>query len=223
MTNIKKFLFGILAISLIGSLAALTACGGTPSNDGNNNDNNNDNTDTEDPVDEGETKYTFEAEYTKLEGLNGFGPSGSPQGTSLAMEATGASNGWCVANLGPESPITFTITSSAETTATLRIRFGNNSLGGTCAWNPETLVISVNDTALTGYSFTTQPDTVPNGQNFTTVNLGEITLDEGENTIVISAGTNTYLINLTTMPSIDYIRLDTTATLTMETYEDNIL
>ena len=226
MKLFKKLLIAVLSVCLAGTIFAFTGCGGEDNNDDTNNPGGNteqpdENGDEGGTEEEGET-YVFEAEYTKLEGLEGFGPSGSPVGVGLALPITDASNGFCVANLGTDSPITFKITSSAQVTITLRGIFGNNSLGGTNAWNTTTFKISVNGTELNYTEFSTTQST-SGGQNFKTINLGEITLNEGENTIVFSVGDNKYLNDLPVGPSIDCIRIKTTATLTMETYEDNIL
>lgn len=201
---------------MVGSVFAFVGCGGGNDNGGN------DQTGGDDGSNEEGTAYVFEAEYTELEGLEGFGPSGSPIGTGLALPVSDASNGYCVANLGTESPITYVITSSSEVTVTLRGVFGNNSLGSSCKWNPTTFKVSVNGTELNYKEFETSKDT-SGGQNFKTINLGEITLKEGENTIVFSVGKNDYLNNLPVGPSIDCIKIKSTATLTMKEYKDNIL
>lgn len=221
MTKFRNFILGVLAISLVGSIALFAGCGS------NGNDNTGDNGGNEqNGGDEGNTgtgtSYVFEAEYTYLMDLNGFGPSGSPTGLGLALEANDASNGWCVANIGPESPITFKITSSEQVTVTLRGVFGSNSLGGTpLKWNPDTFEVVVNGVEIEYNEFETSQST-SSVQNFKTVNLGEITLNEGENTIVFRTGENKYLNNLATAPSIDCIKITTEATLTMEAYEDNV-
>ena len=93
------------------------------------------------------TDYTFEAEYTELEGLEGLGVSGSPTGLGLVTENAKANNGYFVGNLGTSSPITFIVVSDADTVATLKIRVGSNVLGS-CAWNPTTLKILVNGEAI---------------------------------------------------------------------------
>ena len=168
------------------------------------------------------TEYTFEAEYTYLEGLEGLGVSGSPTGTGLASESSKASNEFFLGNLGVSSPITFKITSSAAATATLKICVGTNVLG-TQTWDPTSFIVTVNDVALEYEPFTTEPGTDPTDQqNFKVKNLGEIELIEGENVIVFVAGDNTFRSNMPSAPSIDYIRLITTAELTMEEYPENI-
>ena len=159
------------------------------------------------------TDYTFEAEYTELEGLEGLGVSGSPTGLGLVTENAKASNGYFVGNLGTSSPITFIIKSDADTVATLKIRVGSNVLGN-CAWNPTTLTILVNGEAIEYEEFTTDNGDDPMDQNnFKVKKIGDINLLSGEHTIVIVAGDNTYRSNLPSAPSIDYIRLTTAATL----------
>ena len=159
------------------------------------------------------TDYTFEAEYTELEGLEGLGVSGSPTGLGLVTENAKANNGYFVGNLGTASPITFIVVSDADTVATLKIRVGSNILGN-CAWNPTTLKILVNGEAVQYEEFTTDNGDDPMDQNnFKVKKIGDINLVKGENTIVIVAGENTYRSNLPSAPSIDYIRLTTAAAL----------
>lgn len=167
-------------------------------------------------------EQVFEAEYTELEGLEGLGVSGSPSGIGLAAESAEASNEFYLGNLGVDSPVTFVITSDQETTATLKIRVGSNILG-TCAWNPESYVITVNGEAVEYEEFTTENGADMNDQqNFKTKNIGEIQLVEGENEIVLVAGDNTYRSNMPSAPSLDCIKLITDAELSMEELEENI-
>lgn len=174
-------------------------------------------------AEESGTEFVFEAEYTELEGLEGLGVSGSPTGLGLISENAKASNGFFVGNLGVSSPITFVITSDADTTATLKMTVGSNILGD-CVWNPTTLVITVNGEPVEYKEFTTDNGTDPMDQNnFKTKKLGDINLVAGENTIVIVAGENTYRSNLPSAPSLDCIKLITDgAELTMVELEENI-
>ncbi len=126
-----------------------------------------------------------------------------------------ASNGYFVGNLGTASPITFVIVSDSDAAATLKLVVGSNILGS-CAWNPTTLKILVNGEAVEYNEFTTDNGDDPMDQNnFKTKKIGEINLVAGENTIVIVAGENTYRSNLPSAPSIDAIKLTTTAALEM--------
>ena len=166
--------------------------------------------------------YTFEAEYTYLEGLEGLGVSGSPTGIGLASESSKASNDFYLGNLGVNSPVTYKITSDQDAVATLKICVGTNVLGAQ-KWNPTTFVITVNGEAIEYEEFETAPgDDVTDQQNFKVKTIGEIQLVAGENEIVLVAGDNTYRSNLPSAPSLDYIRLTTTATLEMEEYPENI-
>ena len=162
-----------------------------------------------------DTEYQFEAEYTELEGLEGLGVSGSPTGIGLVSENAKAENGYFVGNLGKDSPITFIINSDADAVATLKLRVGSNILGN-CAWNPTTLKIILNDEEIQYEEFTTDNGDDPMDQNnFKVKTIGEINLKAGENTIVIVAGENTYRSNLPSAPSIDCIKLITSAVLEM--------
>ena len=162
-----------------------------------------------------DNEYQFEAEYTELEGLEGLGVSGSPTGIGLVSESAKAENGYFVGNLGTSSPITFIIKSDADAVATLKLRVGSNILGN-CAWNPTTLKIIVNGEEIQYDEFTTDNGDDPMDQNnFKVKKIGEINLKAGENTIVIVAGENTYRSNLPSAPSIDCIKLTTSANLEM--------
>ncbi len=168
------------------------------------------------------TEYVFEAELTELEGLEGLGVSGSPTGIGLASESSTASGEFYVGNLGVNSPITFKITSDKACTATLKIRVGTNVLG-TVSWDPTSFVIKVNDVAVEYEAFETAPgEDVSDQQNFKWKTIGDIELVEGENTIVLVAGENTYRSNMSSAPSLDCIKLITDAALTMEEYPENI-
>lgn len=167
-------------------------------------------------------EYVFEAEYTELEGLEGLGVSGSPSGIGLAAESSEASNEFYLGNLGEDSPVTFIITSDQDATATLKITVGSNILGS-CTWNPESYIITVNGEAIEYEEFTTENGTDMNKQqNFKTKTIGEIELVEGENEIVLVAGKNTYRSNMPSAPSLDCIKLITDAELSMEELEENI-
>lgn len=162
-----------------------------------------------------DNEYQFEAEYTELEGLEGLGVSGSPTGIGLVSESAKAENGYFVGNLGTSSPITFIIKSDADAVATLKLRVGSNILGN-CAWNPTTLKIIVNGEEIQYDEFTTDNGDDPMDQNnFKVKKIGEINLKAGENTIIIVAGENTYRSNLPSAPSIDCIKLTTSANLEM--------
>ena len=104
----------------------------------------------------------------------------------------------------------------------MKIRVGTNVLGAQ-KWNPTAFVITVNGTPVEYEEFETAPgDDLSDQQNFKYKTIGYIQLTAGENEIVFVAGDNTYRSNLPSAPSIDCIKLITTATLTMEEYPENI-
>ncbi len=220
----KRIYASILAAALGISAFSLVGCGkdeGKPEDAQAQSQGNEDEGADAAGADAG-NEFVFEAEYTMLEGLEGLGVSGSPSGIGLAAESGAASNGFYVGNLGVDSPITFVITSDQDTTATLKGVFGSNILGN-CSWDKTSFVITVNGTAIDYEAFTTEDGTdSANQQNFKTKTLGEIQLVSGKNEITFVAGDNTYRSNLPSAPSIDCIKLSTSAALTMETYESNI-
>ena len=231
MKSTKKISAVVLALILAVSMLVMASCGsdnssqpsGSGQNDQQNSQQDNETQDEADAAPEAEgTDYTFEAELTELDGLEGLGVSGSPTGAGLASESSKASNGFYVGNLGVDSPITFKITSDQAATATLKICVGTNVLGPR-SWDPTSFKVTVNGTAVQYDAFNTEPGTdTSDQQNFKVKNLGEIQLQEGENEIVFVAGDNTYRSNMPSAPSIDYIRITTTASLTMEEHPENI-
>lgn len=213
----KKHILAALVIA--STMVFMTACGGTK-------ESTNSESEVSQEVVENEattgTENIFEAEYTVLEGLEGLGVSGSPTGIGLAKENANSSNGFYVGELGTKSPITFVITSDVDTTATLKASLGSNSLGN-CTWNPTSFIVTVNGEVIQYEEFTTDNGTdTSNQENFKTKNLGEIQLKAGENTIVFSAGDNTYRGNLPSAPSIDCLKITADATLSMEENVGNI-
>lgn len=209
----KKYLKSMVVLTFM--TATLTACGGS--------DTTNEETQeaTESDVTSG-TEYIFEAEYTELDGLEGLGVSGSPTGIGLAKENANASNGFYVGELGTNSPITFVITSDVDTTATLKAILGSNTLGN-CTWDPASFVVTVNNQPVQYEEFSTDNGTdLSNQENFKTKNLGEIELVAGDNTLVFTAGDNTYRSNLPSAPSIDALKITADATLSMNELVENI-
>lgn len=212
----KKRVIAVLLMTA--AMVLMTACGGGGTEAGSQTTEEANN-----EVKEAEgTEFIFEAEYTVLEGLEGLGVSGSPTGIGLAKENANASNGFYVGELGVGSPISFVITSDADTTATLKAVLGSNTLGN-CTWNPTSFVVTVNGEAVQYEEFTTDNGTdASNQENFKTKNLGEIQLKAGENKIVFVAGENTYRSNMPSAPSIDCLKITADAALSMEEVVENI-
>lgn len=200
----------IATLLMVATMVLMTACGGSTESE------------SETTEEAAGTEFIFEAEYTVLEGLEGLGVSGSPTGIGLAKENAKASNGFYVGELGTKSPISFVITSDADTTATLKAVLGSNTLGN-CTWNPTSFVVTVNGEAIQYKEFTTDNGTdASNQENFKTKNLGEINLKAGENVLVFTAGENTYRSNMPSAPSIDCLKITTNAVLSMEDVVENI-
>jgi hypothetical protein len=210
----------LLATLLIAStMVLMTACGGTKESTDSKSEVSPEAAESEAATG---TEYIFEAEYTVLDGLEGLGVSGSPTGIGLAKENANSSKGFYVGELGTKSPITFVITSDADTTATLKADLGSNTLGN-CTWNPTSFIVTVNGEAIQYEEFTTDNGTdTSNQENFKTKKLGEIQLKAGENTIVFLAGDNTYRGNLPSAPSIDCLKITADATLSMKEIVENI-
>lgn len=82
MKLFKKLLITVLSVCLAGTIFAFAGCTDSGEEDKKPGDDTEQGGD--DTTEEG-TTYVFEAEYTKLESLEGFGPSGSPVGVGLAL------------------------------------------------------------------------------------------------------------------------------------------
>lgn len=206
----KKLFKTIAATALAGcmlfSTGALVACGGDPDNS--------------DATGGTGTEYTFEAEYTDLTGLVGLGPSGSTSGLGLIADSKEASNEAFVGSLGEKSPLTFKFTSDKDATATLKGIFGSNALAA-ITWTPEEFAIEVNGTAITYSGFKTEQG-VSSVQNFKLRTIGNISIKQGENTIVLKPQNNKHLNGTVSAPSVDCLKLTTDAKLTFDAHEDNL-
>lgn len=213
----KRIMMALIMVLLV---LGMTACGNSGAAVEGNGTDEGAGTETTEAVTG--TEYIFETEYTVLQGLEGLGVSGSPTGIGLAKENAKASNGFYVGELGTKSPITFVITSDADTTATLKAVLGSNTLGN-CTWDPASFVVTVNGEAIQYPEFTTDNGTdVSDQENFKTKNLGDIELKAGENELVFVAGDNTYRGNMPSAPSIDCLKITAGSVLSMEEAVENI-
>jgi len=209
----------MMALLMTATMLVMTACGGSTGTESGSETIEESTKETQ--AADG-TEYVFEAEYTVLEGLEGLGVSGSPTGIGLAKENAEASNGFYTGELGLKSPITFVITSDADTTATLKAVLGSNTLGN-CTWDPTSFIVTVNGEAVQYEEFKTDNGSdASNQENFKTKNLGEINLKAGENTLVFVAGDNNYRSNMPSAPSIDCLKITAEAALSMEEEVGNI-
>lgn len=176
---------------------------------------------------DGVTEYYFEAEYTDLRGLTADIGSGTAYGRELitsGTNASNASNGCYVDNFNVVgSSITYTITS--DISATVRMTLIARSVETDEEIDPDLLVITVNGSEITYNAATItsaseQVSAISYRRLFTEVDIGDINLIEGENTIVLTigeksntSGSGTYSVGL----GIDAIVLASSdATLTWE-------
>lgn len=208
----------------------LAACGGGNDNGGNsgNGGNGGDQTQTQ-PGGDNTTpsagkEFTFEAEYTDVDGLVGAGSSNSAEGTDMILPAANASNGYYIGFTHKKGlTITFVINSDKAATANLKIGLtpaeGMNSI----KIAPATFIVKVNGTAV-NYSEQNVVDnnTNMNKRQFKKYDAGTVNLVAGENTITLTIGDNDYVNGKAGGPSIDALYLTTEAALTWEPYEDNI-
>ena len=167
------------------------------------------------------TNYFFEAEYSYLEDVVGGGISGAAAGLNMIIENADAHNEFFVGSTHSDKTIlTFVITSDADTTATLRVRLGNEL--SAMKLNPANLIVKVNDELFEYDEFELPAEAKAVGRTFTNFVLGDISLKEGENIITFQVGPNEYCNGATGGPLFDCIILSTAAGLEMTEYEENI-
>ncbi len=174
--------------------------------------------------------YIFEAEYTYLDELIGYGFSGSVFGAEMVDEDVkggGASNDYYVTYLyGVNITLTFEITSDrAVSNAVLYMRLSAEVMDITIS--PSNYTVLVNGAAMQYNSivFTDVPGVAePTMYPFEDYLVGTISLVEGVNTIQLIT-TNTDAMAGTmyaTAPIVDCIKIETTAVLTWVPLTDNI-
>jgi len=172
--------------------------------------------------------YVFEAEYTYLDELIGYGYSGGTIGTGLIVIDTvsaGASNGYYVSYLyGYGLTLTFEIYSDrAVSDAVLTLRLSAEVMD--ILITAETYEVVVNDVGIwyQDIGFNNVP-TMPEILPFNDFIIGNITLVEGLNVIeLITSNTDAMQGTMyATAPIVDCIKIYTYAELTWNPYTDNI-
>lgn len=167
------------------------------------------------------TTYVFETEFTYMEDVIGGGISGAAAGLNMILENAEASGGFYVGSThSTKCIITYVITSDADTEATLRLLLANEL--SAMKLNPTNLIITVNDEAFEYEEFELPAEVKSVGKTFTQFNLGDISLQEGENIITFQIGPNEYCNGAAGGPLFDAIKLTSTANLTMTEYPENI-
>lgn len=172
--------------------------------------------------------YVFEAEYTYLDELIGYGYSGGTIGTGLIVLDTvsaGASNGYYVSYLyGYGLTLTFEIESDrAVDNAVLTLRLSAEVMD--ILLTAETYEVVVNDLGIwyEDIEFNNVP-TMPEILPFQDFVIGNISLVEGTNIIeLITSNTDAMQGTMyATAPIVDCIKIYTYAELTWDPYTDNI-
>lgn len=219
----KLFNFAPLACALVG-LGLLASCGGNPENT----------KETVKPVDPVPTEsvdpnttveaknFTFEAEYTNLDGVFGGGISGAQAGTGMIVDAPEASNQLAVGYLHKKGvKLTFKITAAEDCSAKMVLTLGNEL--GAMKFNSTTYKISVNNNALNYKEFTVKKNSLQVGTEFLDYEISpDIQLTKGENIITFETGDNDYCNNGSGGPIFDCLKLTTATDLTWIPLEDNI-
>lgn len=210
-TNLLKTL---MLFACVATAGFVTACGGTSSGDTSDS--------VQTSIDGNKKQYVFETEYTNLDGLVGGGISGSAAGVNMAVEASSASNGWCVSFLHKTGiTITFNINSDKATTATMDLSLGNELQ--VMELNKDTWQIKVNDEAVNYQAFNLKANSSQTGTDFRNYTINpNINLVEGDNVITFTVGANEYCNGSTGGPMFDCMKLTTDATLNWEPKTSNI-
>lgn len=209
-----------------------TVCGYTKEDDSENQGNQGDQGGTETPADENE--YIMEAEDVNLDGIVGGDTSATPQGTSLIVEDTTAHGGKYIDYLfRNETFLEFEFTSSkAVDDATIvfsfrgkykEFTFNNDEVQ--IFVNPELddMYLPVDSDARIKYN----DITLGLGDPFKEFTIAEdVSLREGTNTVyILINNTDSLVPTASTMnakaPTVDYLKITTSATLTQVKYSGN--
>ncbi|MFA6624389.1 MAG: hypothetical protein WCS80_01320 [Bacilli bacterium] len=161
----------------------------------------------------------FEAEYINVTDpiLMGSGISGSAAGVNLVLQDANSSNGWFIGYSHRTGfAVTYKITADKAATAKMKLGFGNE-LGVGMTMNTASLAFSLNGTAVTYNQFVIQVDGWHSYDFSSTLNLVK-----GENTLVMTVGTNEYCNGGPGGPLFDYIYLKTEAALSWNPVTSNI-
>lgn len=228
MKKSLKLIF--LSFALAACTFGFAACGGGDDPDKDKTPGGDDQTQTQPGGDETDdkpssgTEFTFEAEYTDVDGLVGAGSSNSAEGTDMILSATNASNGHYIGFTHKKDlTITFEINSDKAAAATLKIGLTPAEGMNAIKIAPSTFIVKVNGSAVTY----TEQNVVDNNTNmnkrqFKKYSVGTVNLVAGKNTITLTIGDNDYVNGKAGGPSIDAIYITTEAALTWDPYEDNI-
>ena len=175
------------------------------------------------------TTYVMEAEYVDLDDVKGAGISSDQSGVELiygegtqAQKDKGWSSGYFVGfTYTAEFSMDFVFTASVESTATIIIRLGSEL--GDITLNPDNFPIKLNGTAINYSSmFVAGNEGDMANMTFSDKTVAtSATLKAGENKITLSISPNDLRYGQTGGPTIDCIKIQTTAELTYTEKTDN--
>lgn len=217
--KIKKVLCTLLAVACALPAVSLAACGEKQPNE---------NPGGGDTVGKNVT-YTFEAEYTDIEGKQGAGLSSEPFGFSLiygnggqADKDKGWSNGYYIAHTYKDGfTLEFKFKAAAAGTGVLSLRLGSEL--GTLDLTPSSFGVVLNDKEITYTGMQVQ-----GSQSLDTIKFydkilpGEAEIKEGDNSLKLIVRANTFKNNATTGgPFVDCVKITTKAGLSWEPKTDN--
>ncbi|MCD8295882.1 MAG: InlB B-repeat-containing protein [Clostridia bacterium] len=174
------------------------------------------------------TDYTFEAEYTDLDGKLGQGYSGGANGAGMIVSSTSASNGYYVSYLYYNGAyLEFDIESDTEVDdAIIAITIGAEYYPMT--FSPDVLKVFANDQELSYESFPcygSDADLSNTARTFSNVTMTtKAHLNEGSNTIKIEVSNSTYYSGTmsATAPIVDCIHVYTDAVLSWTPKTSNV-
>ena len=178
--------------------------------------------DDEEELPPGVKEFVFEAEYVDLDGKASITASGSIQDVMLvfgdgtqADKNRGWSNGYYIHSTSANNfRLDFVITSDAAAEATIILRLG--SLFGTVAFNASNYSVRFNETAV-NFGTISLAGSTEEAMQFTDYRIPvTVQLLEGENTISLITLNNTFQAVNVGGPSVDCIKVRTTAALTWD-------
>lgn len=224
--KIKKTIAALLAATTVLSLGALTACGGgtTTVNPGGDN--------TGSTQSGGMKTYVMEAEYIELENVIGGGISNNNSGLSMiygdgtdAQKALGWSNGYYVGfTYSPDCVMEFVFNSDKAGTANFVARLGTE-LAAVTAITPQDVEFSVNGTVLQYGVLSIEGKALDlDNMKFKDCIIGNnVAIKQGENKLVMKIKENKLYNNSRTAgPTIDCIKITTSAAITFVDHVDNL-
>lgn len=218
-----KRLLAMSALALVGAFA-FAACGETPNPDNQGGGGGENNGGGGNKL----NSYTLEAEYVDLTDAHGAGISSDQSGCDMiygegtdAHKDKGWSSGYYVGySYTSEFALEFEFEASADATATIVLRLGSEL--GNITLTPESFTVALNGTPLTYSSMYVEGSDGMENMKFSDKTVtSTASLKAGKNVIRLSISTNDLRNGQTGGPTIDCVKIQTSATLTYTEHTEN--